>query len=417
MNRAAFRPVGADPADSACGHADTGDRSQMPPSGGAHGRIGTLPRALGAGTARNAGIELFRCVSMILIVLLHVLGRGGVLASASASRGSYAAAWFLETVGYCSVNCYAVISGYVGINAQFRFRRIALLWLEVVFWLAVPAAVCKLFFPAAVGIDWGETFLPVTHKTFWYFNAYVLLFPFIPILNGGLRQLSRKRHLAILAFLFVAAACLHCFSGYDLFVTGSGYSGAWLIILYVFGAYFGRYGVPRFAKRGRTLAAFFACAAAAWAIQMLAFDLASAGIVSRDSLVYKCLGEAVNYTSPFMVIMAVCLLCFFAQTHVKPDWLANLIRNMGKGTFGVYLFHVGPVLWENWMVGRFRNLGKMSPPKLTVCALLAAVALFLLWDALSLGRRYLFRLCRVERGINRLADFLEKAWEKRENIE
>jgi len=45
---------------------------------------------------RNIGVELFRVVSMILVVLLHVLGHGGVYSSAGALTDNYKVAWFLE---------------------------------------------------------------------------------------------------------------------------------------------------------------------------------------------------------------------------------------------------------------------------------------------------------------------------------
>ena len=61
---------------------------------------------------RNMGVELFRIVSMLLVILLHVMGHGGVYTYADPLSTNYTVAWFLETVGYCSVNCYAIISGF-----------------------------------------------------------------------------------------------------------------------------------------------------------------------------------------------------------------------------------------------------------------------------------------------------------------
>ena len=48
---------------------------------------------------RNMGVELFRIVSMMLVILLHVLGHGGVLSYSKHLSANYKAAWFLETIG------------------------------------------------------------------------------------------------------------------------------------------------------------------------------------------------------------------------------------------------------------------------------------------------------------------------------
>ena len=72
---------------------------------------------------RNMGVELFRIVSMILVVMLHVLGHGGVYARTELLSDNYKVAWFMEAFAYCSVNCYALISGYANVKSGFKFRR------------------------------------------------------------------------------------------------------------------------------------------------------------------------------------------------------------------------------------------------------------------------------------------------------
>ena len=62
---------------------------------------------------RNYGIDALRIVSMFMIVILHTLGHGGILSSVSIFSGKY-----------CAVNCYALISGYVGINSKYRYSKI-----------------------------------------------------------------------------------------------------------------------------------------------------------------------------------------------------------------------------------------------------------------------------------------------------
>ena len=63
---------------------------------------------------RNYGIDLLRIISMVMIQILHILGNGGILNASIGAPVRNNVAWFLEIASYCAVNCYALISGYVG---------------------------------------------------------------------------------------------------------------------------------------------------------------------------------------------------------------------------------------------------------------------------------------------------------------
>lgn len=70
---------------------------------------------------RNYGIDLLRMLSMFMVSVLHVLGQGSVLSASGKIPLNYAFAWFLEISAYCAVNCYALISGYVGVKSRFKY--------------------------------------------------------------------------------------------------------------------------------------------------------------------------------------------------------------------------------------------------------------------------------------------------------
>ena len=74
---------------------------------------------------RNRGIDLLRMTAMWMVVILHILNKGGVLAAAAPLSAGQGTARLLETAAYCAVNCYGLISGYVGV--QRRHAKEALL--------------------------------------------------------------------------------------------------------------------------------------------------------------------------------------------------------------------------------------------------------------------------------------------------
>ena len=82
---------------------------------------------------RMANLEMLRCVAMMMVVVLHYLGKGDLLTDlTSDSMGSAgAAAWFLESFCIVAVNVYMFISGYVMCRSSFKLSRLIVLWLQV----------------------------------------------------------------------------------------------------------------------------------------------------------------------------------------------------------------------------------------------------------------------------------------------
>lgn len=83
--------------------------------------------------SRNYGIDLLRMLSMYMVCTLHTLGQGGILEATSEHSSQYCLAWLLEIAAYCAVDCFALISGYVGATARFRPINLLRLWLQAAF--------------------------------------------------------------------------------------------------------------------------------------------------------------------------------------------------------------------------------------------------------------------------------------------
>lgn len=69
---------------------------------------------------RNYGIDMLRLVAMFFVVICHVLGHGGVMKNATGYN--YSVSSLLQIVAYCAVNCYAIISGYVGYKEEDNYH-------------------------------------------------------------------------------------------------------------------------------------------------------------------------------------------------------------------------------------------------------------------------------------------------------
>lgn len=174
---------------------------------------------------------------MFMVCVLHTLGQGGVLSAVKAGTAQYEIAWFLESAAFCAVNCYALISGYVGIDVKYKVSNIIKLWLQVLYYALGMTVVAFLIDKTLVTSgDWHAAFFPVLTKNYWYFTAYFCMFFFIPFFNILVNALSEKMRLYLCVIIVILFSVLPLIMGKDVFLTGSGYSALWLGMLYLMGA-------------------------------------------------------------------------------------------------------------------------------------------------------------------------------------
>jgi len=362
---------------------------------------------------RNLGLDALKLFSMFLIVLLHVLGQGGVLTACPFGTVRGETAWLLEIIGYCSVDCFGLASGYVMAGRQVHYRRIVGLWLQVVFWMLAGTAVFAVLQPGTVGLsDWLSCLFPVVTKRYWYFTCYFGLFFFMPLLNRALETLPRaacRRLVLTAAALFSLLPCLLVLRVFlpalphpDVFVTNSGYSLLWLAALYLTGGYCKKYRLA-LRWRCRTLAlAFLGAIALTWLSRY-----------AIGSLTLRLYGETaeenffVSYTAPGILLASVCLLLLAARLRPRGLW-AGLIRFFSPMAFGVYLIHTQPLVFERALKGAFAGFAAHSAPLLALLTLAAALGIFLACLLLDGLRSRLFRLLRLDRLAARAADGFQK---------
>ena len=344
---------------------------------------------------RNYGIDLLRMVAMFMVGILHTLGQGGVIARAYAGTAQYTIAWFLELAAFGAVNLYALISGYVGINSKFRASNLAVLWLQVFlysFGIAVLTAIVKP--EICSGADLIEYAFPVITKKYWYFSAYVCLFLFMPLLNAGVNALEKKplRRVVIAMFLvFSIVASIGREATYDTFILVAGYSGLWLMILYVIGGYIRKYGMWEKVPQPALLAIYLGCTVLSYL-----FKRYLPGTKFPAS-----------YISPLVLLGSIALLLFFSRLRCG-NIAKKIIALFAPAAFGVYIIHVHPLIWEHIMKDRFAFVAKMHPLVMWLVVLLCAFAIYLVCSLIDLLRHLIFKLLRIKQGCQALEKKLFK---------
>lgn len=357
---------------------------------------------------RNIGVELFRVIAMLMVVYLHMTGQGGVLAAAEPLSQNYRNALFLQVLTYGAVNCYALISGFANVKTNFKFRRIVYLWVQTVFLITSLNFVIHCFVPgiSVSSKQWISGFMPLMHGELWYFCAYFLMFPLLPLLNKSLLSLKKWQHIMIIVMMQLPTF-FRLVTHKDSYILNNGYSAIWLICVYIIGAYFRIYGAPKWAKPFVTLPAFFVAAFVAYEYRLLPEVYVDRGIMSDTAKWYVYRSNWVSYISPLVVIMSVMLLLFFMQINIKDQRACRIISVLGKATWGVYALHVCSTFWSlTAFWSKFQVIATYTPAKMLLVFLGVGLAMYLVLLALSIGQDYLFKVCRVNQGIDWISNYL-----------
>lgn len=354
---------------------------------------------------RNHGIELLRIFAMLLAAVLHILKKGGVITASEGNLAAYSTVWLLEAAAYCAVNCYALISGYVGYSDRpkpLRLARCIELWLQVVFYSVIITTVYCIAGVGSVGVsDFADAFLPVTSKQYWYFTAYIGMFFFIPLLNALVRRLNRRALVSLCIMLIAVFSLYDTFASFwkkDPLALVGGHSPLWLGVLYIFGAAMKKLRVPESMSSKKALLIY-----ASAAVFTALFK------ITGDRLLRFVPGSLfVRDTSPTVLLCAAALLVAFA--HFKPGRkLTEFAVLFAPAAFGVYLLHVSPLVFEHVIGNRFAFIGRLPFPLIPFAVLASAGVILAVGLAADKVRILLFKalgvpkLCRkAEKSIRRM---------------
>ncbi|MBQ9551382.1 MAG: acyltransferase [Clostridia bacterium] len=352
---------------------------------------------------RNYGIDLLRLVLMFYVIILHVLGQGGAVGNPSNLDAKYY--WlvmFLETIAYCAVDGFALMSGYVGYkeeNNRLRLSHYLNIWLQVVFYGLVITAVFCFILPQEIGLTkFIKAFFPVTLVSYWYFTAYTALFFVAPLINVAVQKTNNatlKKSAVFLLVLFSAYASAARMFG-DTFNLHYGYSFVWIALMYYIGAVMKKTGLFSgiTAVKGIVAALILAILRELWLIH--GWDVVPPFLHKFNVRYY------LSYNSPAIVAIAIIHVVLFAKLRL-PSKMVKIVKFAAPGAFAVYIINVQYYVWNYVMKGNFAFLAK-SP---LYEALLVIIGFALLFVAVSVTadhfRQVLFRAVRL----NKLTVFIE----------
>ncbi len=335
---------------------------------------------------RNLGVDLFRIVSMLMVVTLHVLNRGGALNASANYKGEWQAAWLIEVICYGSVDCYALISGYVSYGRRHKYSRALYVWAEVLFYTVLAATIfigSGMWEPTEEALLYS--FAPISHSHYWYISSYIGMTFFIPFMNRAAESVSGRDAAIFTGASVVLFMLVPRIAGTSVFTLSGGYSMIWLIILYMIGAFIKRFRVGERAPMWTLFVLYLCLIAITWA-----------------SRVYLGAKWILSYISPTIFAASALLLIMFSRLKIKrrvPVWL---IKTFSPATLGVYIIHVNYFVWRLYMLDFSVGFAGGGVPRFILLVLASAFAIYAAASALDVCRVKLFELCGVRRALDAL---------------
>ncbi|MGN0277926.1 MAG: acyltransferase [Lachnospiraceae bacterium] len=339
---------------------------------------------------RNVGIELLRIVSMMMVVIMHCLGHGGILTNTEFLSSNYTLAWLLEIACYGAVNLYALITGYVCWQTEHKWKRIIPLWIEVFFYSFVVTLFFNLFINDRVDIgEIARSLFPVLKNQYWYFAAYFCMFFLMPFMNIMLDHLTGKQHtqLVILLLVYFSFLSLICpLMGNEIFDVNRGYSIIWLMVMYITGAFLKRI-MPHLEQYDKKIfmILYLLCVFIVFVSKLV---IAKITVILFGQAQYEDI--LIQYNSPFIVLGAVFLFIFFARLTVQKVSLKKIIMEVAAVSFGVYIISEQQYIRSKFVVDSLREYADRSWYIMLSALFLHAVMIYIVCTVIEYIRKKLF---------------------------
>ena len=344
------------------------------------------------GNRRKAGIDLLRIVSMCMIIVIHMNGYGKASEMIDAFSLKYFCSRIFVFFVACSVNVYAMISGYVGCTkttSGYSVRKFLKLWSWVLFYSVFLMMLFKIIYPEQIGRrQMIEAVFPAMSMQYWYFTCYIPVLFLMPYLNIFITKMDIISMRKLINLLFLLFSVIPWVFQTDWFGLDDGFSAFWLIILYLFGAWIRKEMEETeslFAKwkKSRLL---FALAGLILIQVLLRYTLDKVGVViGADSGLMHDFG---SYTSPFIVMEACVMLLLFAKLEISQVKCSTIISQIGAASFGVYLIHDNQFVRQYIMMDRFVRVGQLNPIAYVFAMLGGAVGIYVCCAAVELVRKF-----------------------------
>ncbi len=330
---------------------------------------------------RDSNIELYRIVTMLLIISHHyvvnsglTVADGAIYSNLSSPRSIFLllfGAW-----GKTGINCFVLITGYFMCKSQITLRKYAKLLSVIYFYRIIFYFVFLLTGYTSFSLTGLiKLILPVTSVSTGFVSCYLIFFLFIPFLNILVHNMTRIQHrwlLILVIFVYVVMATIPKITVTINYVT-------WFIVLYFISSY-----VRLYPQRIFDSTKFWGCAA------LTSFLISTLSVIICTYLLPKVGFSPMPYyfvadsNKILAVTTALSGLLFFKNLKIG---YSKLINSIAATIFGVLLIHANSDAMRQWLwKDTLNNVGMYSSPWLVIHAFGSVIGIFIICSLIDMLR-------------------------------
>lgn len=298
---------------------------------------------------------------MFLIVMHHCILHSGLIGQLTTEPTSIGN-WLIASLGMwgkTGINCFVLITGYFMCNSQITLRKFLKLTLQIMFYGLIIYLII-----AATGHDTLSLFQilynssPIKSVGGEFTSCYILFFLLVPFLKVLVNNLSKFKHLALIALCILISSfawVTHAKSHIN-YVT-------WFSVIFFIGSYIRKYEIM---PRWRTKEWLFAT------ITVIGTSMLSVLLqFGRGKWPWAFVEGAY---APLAVACAVCIFMLFLHIKIPTN---RFINTVAASTYGILLIHDHSLAIRQWLWSDTLNiLGFHSTPYCIPYILLCVASVF-----------------------------------------
>ncbi|ORY74880.1 hypothetical protein LY90DRAFT_666013 [Neocallimastix californiae] len=344
-----------------------------------------------ASKERNSSFELLRIISMILIVMHHYNYHGGFDFNGPLTFRMY----FIQCLfcgGKLGVNLFVLISGYFLCKSKFKWKRLLILELEVLFYSVILGLISFVINPSQRDVEnLVYAFLPLQKKKYWFYTDYMGLVLVSPLLNKGIELMEKKFFREVIIAIGIILMFVPV-------IENTGFK--WFIFLYLVASYI-RYYPEDFGRSKR----FYLLLGISFYSIVILYVFTCDLISLIDINVRKNYDSLSSEDCILIVVTSFALFIGFSKWNIGNKKIINIF---GTSTFGVYLIHDNKdfrtFLWKDI----FKNSAYQNSNIIIFHAILTVFLIYICCTIIDLMRKRI-----IEKPLLSLIDKIQEKMEKK----
>lgn len=293
---------------------------------------------------RSSNLELYRIISMLLIIAHHFVVNsglravGGSMASNPLALNSVYLTVF-GAFGKAGINCFLMITGYFMCKSRISVKKFFKLMLEIYFYRIILSIIFILCGRQQLNlVSIVKILTPIRGFNTDFVACFIGFWLTIPFLNILVRNMNKKQHQWLLVLMLGMYSILGNVPKFNIamnYVT-------WFGVIYFIASYIRLYPSPLFDKKrlwgwstaGVALLMILSVVACLWVPDKLGYNVSMPFFFVSDS------------NKILAVLFAVTSFLWFKNLNIPQSRIINAV---GASTFGVLLIHANSATMRQFL--------------------------------------------------------------------